>query len=231
MVHGSFPLSFLNKESELLAKQMVQFLPTLGNIFIIDPTRSHSRILNQKNSQELAGELRAMREVYAYNTFVRKRYLAFFGKLSKETLTKDRGTSYPSILDIFVHVLNDYSQWFYTYRTGKQDGGVVAELTEISSLTDVRNLEAKLDRYMANFMQKIEPEDVNKPFRFKVSTGPEKGQLITWSLKGMLWHHVEEELQHRGEINAILWQEDIDPPVTSWWRWEQATQRRKKKRE
>ena len=25
------------------------------------------------------------------------------------------------------------------------------------------------------------------------------------------WHMVEEELQHRGEINALLWQMDIDP--------------------
>jgi uncharacterized damage-inducible protein DinB len=180
--------------------------------------------------QELAGELRALREAVAYNVFVRKRYLAFFGKLSKGILTKDRGASHPSILDIFVHVLNDYSSWFYTYRTGKQDGGVVPELTKIRSLNDVRNLEAKVDRYTVNFMRKLEPEDVNKPFRFKVSSGPEEGQLITWSLKGMLWHHVEEELQHRGEINALLWQEDIDPPVTSWWRWEQALQRISKRR-
>jgi uncharacterized damage-inducible protein DinB len=43
--------------------------------------------------------------------------------------------------------------------------------------------------------------------------------VITWSLKGMLWHLAEEELQHRGEANALLWQEDVKPPVTSWWWW------------
>ena len=79
------------------------------------------------------------------------------------------------------------------------------------------NLEAKVDRFTVKFMQRLRAEDVNKPFSFTVSDGPEKGQLITWTLKGMLWHHVEEELKHRGEINALLWQEDINPPVTSWW--------------
>jgi uncharacterized damage-inducible protein DinB len=188
--------------------------------------REALKLRRKINAQELAGELQAVREVFAYNTFVRKRYLAFFAKLSKETLTKDREASYPSILDIFVHVLYDRSSWFYTYRTGKQDGRVVPE-TEIRSLADVRSLETKVDRYIANFMRKLSPEDVNKPFRFTVIAGPEEGQLITWSLKGMLWHLVEEELQHRGEINALLWQEDIDPPVTSWWRWEKATTNKK----
>ncbi len=181
-------------------------------------------MLNHKNSRgELAGELRALREMFAYNMFVRKKYLAFFSTLSKDTLVKDRGASHPSILDIFVHKLNDYSFWFYTYRTGKQGGGVVPELTKIRSLADIRKLETKIDRYIVNFMRKLKPEDISKPFSFTVSSGPEQGQLITWTLKGMLWHMVEEELQHRGEINALLWQDDIDPPVTSWWRWEQAT--------
>jgi uncharacterized damage-inducible protein DinB len=182
--------------------------------------------LKQKNAQELAGELRAIREVFEYNTFVRKKYLAFLGKLSKNTLTRDRGASHPSILDIFVHVLDDRNSWFYTYRTGKQD---LLE-TKAPSLSDARKLETQVDKYVRNFMRKLEPEDINKPFRFTVAAGSEKGQLMTWSLKGMLWHQVEEELQHRGEINALLWQEDIDPPVTSWWRWEQATKKKRRRK-
>ena len=41
----------------------------------------------------------------------------------------------------------------------------------------------------------------------------------------MLWHLVEEELQHRGELNALLWQEDIDPPVISWGEWKRQSRR------
>jgi len=35
----------------------------------------------------------------------------------------------------------------------------------------------------------------------------------------MLWHMVEEELQHRGELNALLWQIDVDAPVFDWLDW------------
>ena len=34
------------------------------------------------------------------------------------------------------------------------------------------------------------------------------------TLRVLLLHMAEEELQHRGEMNALLWQMDIDPPVT-----------------
>jgi hypothetical protein len=34
-----------------------------------------------------------------------------------------------------------------------------------------------------------------------------------------LWHLVEEELQRRGEINALHWQLDVTPPIVSWVKW------------
>jgi len=37
-----------------------------------------------------------------------------------------------------------------------------------------------------------------------------------------LWHLVEEELQHRGELNALLWQIDVEAPVSSWIDWNHA---------
>ena len=39
------------------------------------------------------------------------------------------------------------------------------------------------------------------------------------SVRAMLWHLVEEELQHRGELNALLWQIDADPPIFDWIDW------------
>ena len=38
-------------------------------------------------------------------------------------------------------------------------------------------------------------------------------------MRDALWHLVEEELQHRGEINALLWQIDVDAPIVNWIDW------------
>ena len=173
--------------------------------------------MQQSDSRgELAGELKALRDVFAYNTFVRKKYLSFIAKLPEKTLAKDRGASFPSILDIFTHILDDHKFWIYCYETGKQD------LPEIKglSLDEVKKFEEEVDDSIDRFMRKLNPSQLHKPFGFTVGHGKDKGKKTKWSLYGMLWHEVEEELQHRGEINALLWQDDIDPPVTSWYRWE-----------
>lgn len=92
----------------------------------------------------------------------------------------------------------------------------------------MKKLEVEVGTYVYNFMQKLRAQDINKSFQFTVGDGEDKGRLVTWNLKGMLWHLVAEELQLRGEINALLWQDDIDPPVTSWYRWDKALEKNNK---
>jgi uncharacterized damage-inducible protein DinB len=35
-------------------------------------------------------------------------------------------------------------------------------------------------------------------------------------MEEILMHMVEEELQHRGEINCMFWQQNLDPPITAY---------------
>lgn len=161
-------------------------------------------------------ELEALRDFFQYNTFVRKKYLGLISKLPEKTLTKDRGASFPSILDILTHVLDVYKSWFHVYETGE-------DLPELKgfSLDQVKKLEHEVDEYIFDFMKELKTQDLNKSFQYTRGTGKKK-KVITRKLGDLLWHLVEEELQHRGELNALLWQDDIDPPVTSWFRWKKA---------
>jgi uncharacterized damage-inducible protein DinB len=158
-------------------------------------------------------ELEALKDWFDYNTFVRKRYLDFLGGLPENVITKDRGASFPSILDIFTHVLDVYKSWFHIYETG-----VDLPDTEGLSLKDVEAFESEIDSYIAKFMRKTTSDGLNNTFQFTGGKGKNK-RIIKRRLVDMLWHLVEEELQHRGELNALLWQDDINPPVTSWSRW------------
>jgi len=36
------------------------------------------------------------------------------------------------------------------------------------------------------------------------------------NLRTIIWHMVEEELQHRGEMNALHWQMNVDAPTRAW---------------
>ncbi len=35
-------------------------------------------------------------------------------------------------------------------------------------------------------------------------------------LRTIIWHMVEEELHRRGEMNAVLWQMNVDAPTRGW---------------
>ena len=39
------------------------------------------------------------------------------------------------------------------------------------------------------------------------------------TMEAILMHMIEEELQHRGEINCMFWQQSIDPPIVEYGEW------------
>jgi uncharacterized damage-inducible protein DinB len=161
-------------------------------------------------------ELQAIREWYAYNTFVRKRYLRFLRKLPRNIVSKDKGASYASILDIFTHVLDAYKLWlegFYEIRENTKP-------LEHLSLKELANEEEELDAYLSKLLQRITPADLERSFEFILTEGKGKRKAKA-ILANVLWHLVGEDLQHRGEINALLYQENINPPITTWCDWPQ----------
>ena len=170
-----------------------------------------------KTAGELAGELASLREFFAYNLFVRKRYLDLMGRLPEEALTRDRGASYPSILDIQTHILDVCRSWLHACETGEDS----PELRGLD-LAQVKALEAEVDDYAERFVRKLRPEDLEGSFQFTPGKG---GGVVTVAVRKMLWHMVEEELQHRGELNALLWQDDIEPPITDWIDWKKALEK------
>ena len=171
----------------------------------------------KKTKPELEGELIALRDFFAYNTFVRRRYLGLIVKLPKATLAKDRGASFPTILDIQTHILDVLRSWLNAYETGED----TPELKGLS-VSEVKKLESEVDGYIEGFMQKLSAGDLEKPFRFKTVTGK---KVRIKSVGDMLWHMIEEELQHRGELNALLWQDDVEPPITGWFEWKKESRK------
>jgi uncharacterized damage-inducible protein DinB len=187
-----------------------------------------------KSDSNLNGELASLRDFFAYNKFVRKKYFRFLSKLPKNTLTKDRGASFSSLLDIYTHVLDAYYCWFLAYETGgickrwqysHETGKDDFEDLKGLSLNEIRKLEREVERRIDDVMHKLKPEDLTKSFQFIMGSG-KNSKTLSRNVGYMLWHLVEEELQHRGEMNALLWQDDIDPPITGWFRWKKAVERK-----
>lgn len=165
-----------------------------------------------------SADLESIREWFAYNDYVRKKYLKLLEELPDDQLMKDRGASFPSILDIFAHIYFAYRLWF-----NEMYGGVPLDEGDsfgrkCTSLKELMEDAERMNPYILEFVSKLQPQDLGRWIE-----RPRDGEAFSFNVKNMLWHLTEEELQHRGELNALLWQMDIDPPITGWGTWKRET--------
>ena len=157
----------------------------------------------------MRSEFDVIRDLYRYNSAVRAKYLEAIWKLPPKQRYRDRGASYPSLVDIYMHVLDAYRWWFISvYGKGRkfEEYPIGQRYTKSEAERETN----RVDRLVRNTLREIGPDGLNRPV---VWHGRRPFRI---SVRKMLIHMAEEELQHRGEMNALLWQVDVDPPVTGY---------------
>ena len=156
-------------------------------------------------------ELGAIRTFFRYNSRVRRNYIRAILALPSEDRLKDRGASYPSLQEIYVHVLDGIRWWMEFVpedRAGEAKQLPARELTpdQLRAETD------KIEQLAEDYLGRLTEADLARDMvcRFPGKDGPEEARF---PIGDVLWHVVEEELQHRGELNALLWQINVEPPI------------------
>ncbi|MFZ1023275.1 MAG: DinB family protein [Thermoplasmata archaeon] len=155
----------------------------------------------------MKSEFDTIKELYRYNSLVRKKYIQAIWKLPPRQRYRSRGASYPTIVDIYMHVLDAYRWWFISvYAKGKKFEEY--PLGQRYTKSEAARETATVDRLLQKVIREVGPRGLSKILYWR---GKRPFRI---SVRNMLLHMMEEELQHRGEMNALLWQIDIDPPVT-----------------
>ena len=160
-------------------------------------------------------EITILRAWCDWNSRSRGEYLDALLRLTPGERRKDRGASWGSIQDIFLHVLEDYVWWFEKVPQGNLDdseGFVGREFGE----KELRRLTKRVESAVETVMESLSPAALRKPLLVKGISGDGKQYSMTTNLDDIIWHMLEEELQHRGEMNALFWQMGVDPPLRSW---------------
>ena len=149
-------------------------------------------------------------EAIKFSHAVRRRYLKKLAELPWNEIVKDRGASFPSIRDIFLHAVNaedylvNHIAQSKPVRPPSQDYSEFVDMHLIEAR--VNEVEEKVDEYLKTLpQQKLErkvPMPWNKSLLLEVND-----VLITLAL---------EDIYHMGELNALMWQSDIEPPWLSW---------------
>ncbi len=164
----------------------------------------------------MVSEKESIRRWFLYNRVARRRYFETLGTLPPAELSRDRGASFPTLLDILGHSLGGIETWIL--RIAAAQGKPFTQFDSIPEPQDLRDLRALsdvIDGCVDELFARLKEEDLDRTFLVP-KLPPWWDEDFTTTFRGTLLHIVEHELQHRGELNALLWQIDVDPPILDW---------------
>ena len=146
-----------------------------------------------------------------YSQYLRHRYLETLSKLPWEEVVKDRGASFSSLRNIYLHCVavldfyvNHLIQGDTAYpRINYDDYDNVEKIGEY-----LEQVESKANAYLS----KVTLEELSR----KIERKQRDGSTITVTVEDILIDLFQEETHHRGELIALLWEMDVSPPHMGW---------------
>ena len=145
---------------------------------------------------------------------IRARYAETLLKLSASDRRKDRGASFPSLEDIFLHILDNNVWWLESVPQGRQEKHQAVEGP--LSKQEIQRATERVGGIGRRVASSLTPARIRETYVIRGKEAGTKPFEMRASLRTIIWHLVEEELQHRGEMNALFWQMDVDAPTRAW---------------
>lgn len=149
-----------------------------------------------------------LRRLFEYNRWANVRFLDAADELTEEELVREIPSSFPSVLATLTHMLGAEWVWLSRWR-----GTSPTSLPESAGLSSVAAVRARWDELWAeqqDFLDALEPEEVDGTLRYRVFSGSEDEQR----LGDLMRHFVNHATYHRGQLTTLLRQLGKTPPST-----------------
>lgn len=173
--------------------------------FASDDLRRNERRLIMEDSRwpRMTSELDLLRELYRHKAKARRAYLRKIWTLPVKERYRDRGATFPSLVDIYLHILDDHRFWFIQgYKGGVfQDFPLGIRMSRAEAERSTR----EVDRLTEAVLTELRPKDLRRNILHPSDRRP-------LPVRSMLLNLIQGELQHQGELNALLWQMDVEAP-------------------
>jgi uncharacterized damage-inducible protein DinB len=151
-----------------------------------------------------------VRSLIEYNAEVRGRYLATLAKLPWHEFVKNREASWYSMRNIFIHTLGAIDHWLDFLQDEKLRAR--RDFDDYKTIQDVQAYMGHVEGRMRNYLSSLTSEHLSKTYMVT----NDAGERIQITAEDVLIHVFEEEVHHRGELIALLWQMGIEPPLMGW---------------
>jgi uncharacterized damage-inducible protein DinB len=166
------------------------------------------RYLNHKVAPNRAMEPSYFKELFSYNHKVRQNYIdTFQKKFSWQDMIKNHETAWLSLKDTILHIIWVEDSWINYSIQGLEDPNRPFPYSKYNSWDAITGYNFEVISKVNYYLSSIKSEDIHKV----ASRNNIDGIRRTAKVKDVLIHVLTEELHHRGEIIAILWQMNIQP--------------------
>lgn len=151
-----------------------------------------------------------VRQLLEYNDQVRHNYFEALTKLPWEEFTQNREASFHSLRNIFVHTLGALDYWLDFLKDEKLR--TRRGFDEYRTYEDVRNYMEHVENRMKDYLNSLRADGLKKKYTIK----NDANEIEEVTAEDVLIHVFEEEVHHRGELIALLWQMGVEPPLMGW---------------
>ena len=151
-----------------------------------------------------------IRKLLEYNEKTRHRYYEAMAKLPWDEFIENREASFHSLRNIFIHTLGASDYWLDFLQ--KTDCHSKRKFDEYTSFEEVKAYMETVDLRTRNYLDSLLPRGLDKKYTLK----NDADETVEVTAEDILIHMFEEEVHHRGELIALLWQMGVEPPLMGW---------------
>jgi len=151
-----------------------------------------------------------VRKLLEYNEDVRHRYFEALTRLSWEEFTENREASFHSIRNIFLHTLGAIDHWLDFLQN--ENLRTKRKHDEYGTFEEVRAYMENVEKRTHKYLNSLHTDGLKKTY----TSTDDDGKTSKVTAEDVLIHVFEEEVHHRGELIALLWQMNIEPPSMGW---------------
>jgi uncharacterized damage-inducible protein DinB len=151
-----------------------------------------------------------IKKLFEYNEEVRHRYLETLARMPWEELVTNREASFQSLRNIFLHTLNVIDYWLDVLL----DEQLCTKMRydEYTRIGEIYEYMGNVEKRLRTYVESLSSDDLAKKY---VRTN-DLNEIVAVTAEDVLIHLFEEEVHHRGELIALLWQIGVEPPIMGW---------------
>jgi uncharacterized damage-inducible protein DinB len=154
----------------------------------------------------------SIQELYAYMSRVRRSFADKLAQLPAEAVVKNREASFYSMKNILLHMI-DNEDWIVNWIIpGRSRDYVRRKWEEYGSMKDVVKHLDDVEARTRQYFQTSPPEEFGRRVDFILASGA----TFNLTVEESLLQSFTEQLYHMGELIALLWQDNVEPPRMQW---------------